>query len=88
MFFAEGGEVEVDEGWFERGVAEVGGELVKLGATFEHVGGVGVPEGVSGYFLVLLAEAAFGGGDFDDAPDAGLGHVMAAVVKGLAEGDA
>lgn len=83
--------MEVDEGGFERGVTEVGGELVELvelGACFKHVGGVAVPEGVGADLVLLFGEAAFSGSDFDGGPDAGFGHVMTAVVESLAQGDA
>lgn len=87
LFFAEGGEVKINEGGLERGVTEVGGELMELGAAFEHMGGVAVSEGVGGDLHVLFAEAGLGGGDLDRSPDAGLGHVVAAVMHGLSEGD-
>ena len=86
--FAHGGEVKVDEGGFERGVAEVGGELMKLSAALQHVGGVGMTQGVGADLVVFFTEAGFGGGDFDGGPDGGFGHVMLAVVHGLAQGDA
>jgi len=86
--FAHGGEVEVEEGGLERGVTEVGGELMKLGAALQHVGGVGMTQGVGADLMMLFTEAGFGGGDFDGGPDAGFGHVMLAVVHGLAQGDA
>ena len=59
-------------------MAEVGGELMKLGPAFEHVGGVAVTEGVGGDLVVFFAEAAFGGGEVDGGPDAGSGHVVGA----------
>ena len=86
--FAHGGEVEVEEGGLERGVTEVGGELMKLGAALEHVGGVGMTQGVGADLVVCFTEATLGRGDFDGGPDAGFGHVMLAVVHGLAQGDA
>lgn len=88
LLLTNGSEVKVDEGGLERGVAEVGGELMELGAAFEHVGGVGVTQSVGRDFLVVFAQAAFGGGDFDGTPDAGFGHGVTAVVKGLPDGDA
>lgn len=88
LFLAHRGEMQVDEGGLERGVPEVGGELVELGAAFEHVGRVAVTQSVGADFLVGLAESALGGGDLNGAPDAGFGHVVSAVVHGLAHGDA
>ena len=85
---AHGGAVQVDQGGLERGVPEIGGELMKLGAAFKHVGRVAVTQGVGADLLARLAESALGGGDLDGAPDAGFGHVMPAVVHGLTHGDA
>lgn len=59
-----------------------------MNAAFEHVGGVAVTQDVRADFLVFFAEAAFGGGHFDGGPDARFGHVMTAVVEGLAKADA
>lgn len=61
---------------------------MELCAAFEHVCGVAMAEGVSGDFCVLLTEAAFSGSYFDGSPDAGFGHGVAAIVKGLPEGNA
>lgn len=83
--FADFGEVEVDEGGLEAAVAEVGGELPEVDASFEEVGGVAVAEGVDGEFLVFFGETAFGFGDFDGCPDAGFGHVVSSFEHGLPE---
>jgi hypothetical protein len=85
---ADLGEVEVDEGGLEGGVAEVGGDLPQAGASVEHVGGVAVAQGVGAEFIVLFGQSAFGTGDVHGGPDAGVGHGVAAVVEGLSEGDA
>jgi len=85
---ADLGEVEIDEGGLEGGVAEVGGDLTQAGAGVEHVGGVAVAQGVGAEFVVLFGEATFGAGDVHGGPDAGVGHGAAAFVEGLFEGDA
>lgn len=88
LLFAHGGEVEVNEGGLERGVTEVGGELVKLGSPFKHMCGVAMTQGVGADFVMLFAEPGFGYGNFESTPDGGLGHVMTRVVEGLTEGAA
>jgi hypothetical protein len=85
---ADLGEVEIDEGGLEGGVAEVGGDLPQAGAGVQHVGGVAVTQGVGADFVVLLGQSAFGAGDVHGGPGAGVGHGPAAVVEGLLEGDA
>lgn len=85
---ADLGEVEIDEGGLEGGVAEVGGDLAQAGAGVEHVSGVAVTEGVGADFVVLFGQAAFGAGDVHGGPGAGVGHGPAAVVEGLLQADA
>lgn len=85
---ADGGEVEVDEGGLETAVAEVGGELVKLDAAFQHVGGVAVTQGVAAEVLVFFVEAALRFGEVDGEPDASFAHGLLVIVEGLAQGDA
>ena len=46
--FSNGGEVNVDEGLIEAGVAEVGADVTEAHALVQEVGGVAVPEGVWG----------------------------------------
>jgi len=85
---ADLGEVEIDEGRLEGGVAEVGGDLTQAGAGVEHVGGVAVAQGVGAELVVLFGETAFGAGDVDGGPDAGVSHGPGAVVEGLFQGAA
>ena len=85
---ADLGEVEINEGGLEAGVAEIGGDLPQAGAGVEHVGGVAVAQGVGAEFVVLFGQAAFGAGHVDGGPDAGAAHGPAAVARGLLQGDA
>ena len=85
---ADLGEMEIDEGGLEGGVAEVGGDLPQAGAGVEHVGGVAVAQGVGAELVVLFGQAAFGAGEIHGGPGAGVGHRFAAVVEGLLQGDA
>jgi hypothetical protein len=85
---ADLGEVEIDEGGLEGGVAEVGGDLAQTGAGVEHVGGVAVAQGVGADLVVLFGQAAFGAGEVHGGPGTGVGHGSAAVVEGLLQADA
>ena len=44
--FSNSGEVNVDEGLIEAGVAEIGADVTKAHTFVQEVGGVAVPEGV------------------------------------------
>lgn len=79
--------MEVDEGGFQTTVTEVSRELMKGNAAFEHVGGVGMAQGMTGDLVVFFGEPAFGRGDSNGGPDAGLGHGVIGVMHGLAQGD-
>ena len=87
LFLAHFGEMEVNHGGLEGGVAEVGGDLAHAGACLQHVGGVAVAQGVDAHFFMVFHEAALEARDFHGELDAGGTHGLAAFVEGLLKGE-
>ena len=82
------GEVEVDEGGPQGGVAEVFGDLRKRDPFIKHVGGVAVAQGVDEDALVTLEQAGAGEGGVEAGSRGGGAHCFFVLTKVLLQGGA
>lgn len=80
------GEVEVDEGRSQGGVAEVFGDLRQGDPFIKHVGGVTVAQSVDDDAVVTLEQTGAGKGDLEAGSRRAGGHCSFALAKALAQG--